>query len=143
MITGQAGEYVIQALPSAEEGNGNLISVPLGLFAGKDGLYTFSVPLNENTGNAGIYIRDMEMGQVSLLDSTHHYSVGLAAGEYSQRFFLLYNYKPSSVNDLLPQNQDFEVYSSANKLIVKSKLENSRVFCTCIMPWAKQSGYCL
>ncbi|MBL6963737.1 MAG: S8 family serine peptidase [Bacteroidetes bacterium] len=127
-IEGIDHQYVIQALPSADLESEIPVKVPIGLFAGKSGLYSFSIARTENL-NSNIYMEDLERAVVKKIDSLSHYEVELTKGEYNDRFVLHYNYSANSVESRLHSGLDFTIYTSDNKLVIKSltKLSEAKV----------------
>jgi|GEM_PF-1636602 len=88
LIDGQNEQYVIQALSLTEFEKEQKVAVPIGLFAGNSGLYSFKIDSLLSFDNTDVLIEDKLLQIKNKISKTEFYAVTLDAGEYNHRFVL-------------------------------------------------------
>ena len=120
---------MIQALSSSSLGPRS-ISIPIGLYAGKEGTYTFSINRHENLDKANISIEDMNGKKKTMFKNGNTYSVYLKAGEYNNRFILKYQLPGNSreaTSTELERLNVADIYTIGNSIVLKTD-ENAEVY---------------
>ena len=88
-------------------------SVPLGLKISKAGNVVFNITsLDSQLSGNGIYLSDLVTGENQDLQDGGEYSVSLASGEYTNRFFLNITSTPTEILNIRSDEELFRVYYS-------------------------------
>ena len=99
----------------------NLLQVPLGLKLNRDGNIIFRIrDVDETLTGMRIYLSDIVAGIDQDLLPDKEYSVSMAAGEYSNRFFLNFSSVATGIKDNSPKPDLFSIYST--KGILKAEI---------------------
>lgn len=127
LLSKDAVKLSIRSLPNVYDST----SVQLGLISKKTGWVTFAVQdMQQLPYGLYIYLRDAQTGIIQDLQRNPHYRVQLEAGEYEQRFSLLFS-KKELVNQQAG-NETINVYSTGGKVSVYQDLAPGEKGCITI-----------
>jgi hypothetical protein len=108
-------KMVIQAFPAVEKAD----IIPLGLFAGKGGKYTFSVDSIENMPEyTNIYLLDNETHTTLPLEYGTTYTFETRSGDVDDRFYVVFKDENTSAIENESHVNDFVSYASGKDLFI-------------------------
>ncbi|MFK5958935.1 MAG: T9SS type A sorting domain-containing protein [Lutibacter sp.] len=120
-------KYVIQGVGAFDKS----LEFPLGLIIEEEGVHTIMIDAVENL-NESVYIKDIILDTIYNL-STSNFIPNLPAGEYLNRFKLVFKDKEQIVSDAIEIDPNIKVFYNKNKsIIIKNqgelKLRNIFIF---------------
>jgi hypothetical protein len=133
MLSKDAVKLSIRSLPYLHDST----SIQLGLASKKTGWITFTVQdMEQMPYGLHIYLRDAKTGILQDLQHNPHYRVQLEAGEYEQRFSLVFSEKEQLKQQT--QNETINVYSAGGKVSVYQDLAPGEKGCITVSNIAGQ-----
>jgi len=112
-------EYAIQTLASLNGAK----TVPVGIYAGKTGSYTFNASFDDFIPGTTIGLEDVVTGLYTDLILNPNYSFTVTnTGSINNRFILHFNYNPTEINN--SQDNYIDIYSYDNNVYIDNQYKN-------------------
>jgi len=113
MMYGDQRDYAIQALPPVTDRD----IIPVGLDAGIAGNYTFNLgKLEDFDPDVDIYLKDLKEQKTIDLRQTPSYSFTTEAGNFRDRFIIVFKNRNAVVDQPALNNEDVYIYSSSKTI---------------------------